>query len=107
MDPPATPGRGFFFEDAEISHRAVTSPGPCQKIKDLKYTPPHHHTITLDGNQKIAAGQKNIPARDPKQCGAGLHYNMDDDRHDGHDDDDDDDDDDDEDEEEEENDDNE
>ena len=27
IDPPSTPGRGFFFEEAEISQRAVTSPG--------------------------------------------------------------------------------
>lgn len=26
MDPPETPGKGFFFEDAEISQSAVTSP---------------------------------------------------------------------------------
>ena len=45
MDPPATPGRGFFFEDAEISQRAVTSPEPFQKMKEI-------HTITLDGNKK-------------------------------------------------------
>jgi hypothetical protein len=45
MDPPATPGRGFFFEDAEISQRAVTSPEPFQKMKEID-------TITLDGNLK-------------------------------------------------------
>ena len=26
MDPPAAPGRGFFFDEAEMSQSAVTSP---------------------------------------------------------------------------------
>ena len=58
------------------------------KMKVALSPPVAEPTVTLPG-------YKNIPARDPKQCWGGkriLHYNMDDDSHDGHDDDDDDDD---------------
>ena len=35
MDPPAAPGKGFFFDEAEMSQRAVTSPWTLEQRRRL------------------------------------------------------------------------
>ena len=83
MDPPATPGRGFFFEDAEMSQRAVTSPEPFQHMKEM-------HAITpsqLMGIPKMATENlvnsifglpKKLPweRREVEDGALGMRYRM-------------------------------